>query len=42
MLVYVLRKVWVNVEPEIKDRAKEKLQKWFDEDEIKEIDDLGI
>ena len=42
VLVYVLRKVWVNVEPEIKDRAKEKLQKWFDEDEIKEIDDLGI
>ena len=42
VLVYVLRKVWVNVEPEIKDRAKEKLAKWFDEDEIKEIDDLGI
>ena len=42
VLVYVLRKAWVNVEPEIKDRAKEKLQKWFDEDEIKEIDDLGI
>lgn len=42
VLVYVLRKVWVNVELEIKDRAKEKLAKWFDEDEIKEIDDLGI
>ena len=42
VLVYVLRKAWVNVEPEIKDRAKEKLQKWFDEDEIKERDDLGI
>ena len=42
VLVYVLRKVWVNVEPEIQDRAKEKLPKWFDEDEIKEIDDLGI
>ena len=42
VLIYVLRKVWVNVEPEINDKAKEKLQKWFDEDEIKEIDDLGI
>ena len=42
VLVYVLRKVWVNAKPEIKDRAKEKLAKWFDEDEIKEIDDLGI
>lgn len=42
VLIYVLRKVWVNVEPDIKSKAKEKLSKWFDEDEIKEIDDLGI
>ena len=42
VLIYVLRKVWVNVEPEIKDRAKERLTKWFDEDEMKEIDDLGL
>ena len=42
VLVYVLRKGWVNVEPDIKEKAKEKLTKWFDEDEIKEIDDLGI
>ncbi|MDD6896589.1 MAG: YkvA family protein [Prevotellaceae bacterium] len=42
VLIYVLRKVWVNVEPDIKAKAKEKLYKWFDEDEIKEIDDLGL
>ena len=42
VLIYVLRKVWVNVEPEIKDMAKERLTKWFDEDEMKEIDDLGL
>ena len=42
VLIYVLHKVWVNVEPEIKDRAKERLTKWFDEDEMKEIDDLGL
>ena len=42
VLIYVLRKVWVNIEPEIKDRAKERLTKWFDEDEMKEIDDLGL
>ena len=42
VLIYVLRKVWVNVDPEIKDRAKERLTKWFDEDEMKEIDDLGL
>ena len=40
VLVYVLKKVWTNIEPEIKDKAKSKLSKWFDEDEIAEIDDL--
>ena len=42
VLIYVLRKVWVNVEPDIKAKAKEKLYKWFDEDEIKELDELGL
>ena len=40
VLVYVLKKVWVNFEPEIKDKARARLSKWFDEDEITEIDDL--
>ncbi len=40
VLLYVLKKIWVDVEPEIKEKVKEKLAKWFDEDEIKEIDDL--
>ena len=40
VLVYVLKKVWVNVEPEIKDKARARLSKWFDEDEIMGIDDL--
>lgn len=40
VLLYVLKKIWVDVEHEIKEKAKEKLAKWFDEDEIKEIDDL--
>jgi len=40
VLLYVLKKIWVDVEPEIKEKAKEKLAKWFYEDEIKEIDDL--
>lgn len=40
VLIYVLKKVWTDVEPEIKEKAKERLSKWFDEDEIKEIDDL--
>lgn len=42
VLVYVLKKVWGNVEQEIKDKAKARLSKWFDEDEIKEIDDFNF
>ena len=40
VLVFVLKKVWGNVEDEIKDKARQRLTKWVDEDEIKEIDDF--
>ena len=40
VLLYVLKTVWTDVDPSIQDRAKEKLSKWFDEDEISEIDNL--
>lgn len=40
VLIYVLKKVWVDVDPEVKERAKEKLNSWFDDDEIQEIDSL--
>jgi len=40
VLTFVLRKVWVNVDPEIQQRAHERLSNWFDEDEQKEADDL--
>lgn len=40
VLLYVLKKVWVNVDSEIKDKAKAKLAKWFDSDEIDEINDI--
>ena len=40
VLVYVLNKVWGNVSDEIKEKAKSKLEKWFDEDEIAEINTL--
>ena len=42
VLLYVLKKVWVDVEPEIKDKARARLSKWVDEDEIKEIDELKL
>ncbi len=40
VLVYVLKKVWTEVDPDIQEKAKSKLPKWFDEDEIEEIGDL--
>lgn len=40
VLVYVLQKVWGDVSDDIKQKAKEKLSKWFDDDEILEINDL--
>ena len=40
VLVFVLKKVWTDVDPEIQVKAKKRLSKWFDEDEIEEINDL--
>ena len=40
VLVYVLQKVWTDVNDDVKQKAKEKLSKWFDEDEILEINSL--
>jgi len=40
VLIYVLKRVWTDVEPDVKLKARERLSKWFDEDEIGEIDRL--
>ena len=40
VLLYVLKKVWSDVDPEIQAKAKKRLSKWFDEDEISEIGNL--
>ena len=40
VLLYVLKKVWTGIDPEIIDQAKERLSKWFDEEEISEIQNL--
>ena len=40
VLIYVLKKFWIDVDPEVKERAKERLRKWVDDDEIDEIDTL--
>lgn len=40
VLIYVLKKVWADTPQEIKDKAYSKLSGWFDEDEIKEANNL--
>lgn len=40
VLIYVLQKVWGNVSEDVKVKARERLSKWFDEDEIEEINGL--
>ncbi|MCH5308451.1 MAG: DUF1232 domain-containing protein [Prevotella sp.] len=40
VLLYVLKKVWTGIDPEIITQAKTKLAQWFDEDEIAEVTDL--
>jgi hypothetical protein len=32
--------VWTDIDPEIQVKARKRLSKWFDEDEIEEIKDL--
>ena len=40
VLLFVLKKVWTDVDPEIQENAKARLSKWFDDDEIDEIKNL--
>ena len=40
VLLYALKKVWTGIDPEIVDQARSKLSKWFDEEEIAEIQNL--
>ena len=40
VLLFVLKKVWTDIDPDIQAKAKERLSKWFDADEIEEANDL--
>ena len=40
VLLYVLKKVWTGIDPELVEQAKSKLSRWFDEEEIEEIGDI--
>ena len=35
VLLYVLRKVWTDIPEDVKEKAHNKLTKWFDEEEVK-------
>ena len=38
VLIYVLNKVWGNVNEDVKAKSREKLIQWFDEEEIGDVD----
>lgn len=40
VLLYALNKVWSSVDDDMKKQAREKLSKWFDDDEINVAEDL--
>lgn len=40
VLLYVVKKVWGEVPDTVREKAHAKLSKWFDEDEMKEADDV--
>lgn len=40
VLAFVLKKVWDQVSDEVKDKARNKLADWFDEDEMNELEEL--
>lgn len=40
VLIYVLHKVWGETNDDVKEKAKAKLSKWFDSDELKDADNL--
>ncbi len=42
VLLYVLRKVWTDIPEDVKEKAHNKLNKWFDEEEVKDADSINF
>lgn len=40
VLLYVVKKVWGDVPDSVREKAHAKLSKWFDEDEMREANDI--
>jgi len=42
VLLYVLRKGWTDIPEDVKEKAHNKLTKWFDEEEVKDADSINF
>ena len=42
VLLYVLHKVWTDIPEDVKEKAHNKLTKWFDEEEVKDADSINF
>ena len=42
VLLYVLRKLWTDIPEDVKEKAHNKLTKWFDEEEVKDADSINF
>lgn len=40
VLLYVLKKVWIDIPEDVKQNAHNKLKQWFDEDEMEEANEI--
>ena len=40
VLVYVLKKMWSIISDDVREKAKNKMRQWFDDDEMENVDDI--
>ena len=40
VLVYVLKKMWSIISDDVREKAKNKMRQWFDDDEMEDVDDI--
>lgn len=40
VLVYVLKNMWSIISDDVREKAKNKMRQWFDDDEMEDVDDI--
>ena len=40
VLVYILKKMWSIISDDVREKAKNKMRQWFDDDEMEDVDDI--